>query len=64
MKRRDVLGLLAVTGALVTLPGSDEAYRGHTAAALLETGGEMHRGLWQVFTLSGSKQTVFPAVRK
>ncbi|WP_225101885.1 transcriptional regulator [Streptomyces sp. CoH27] len=64
MKRRDVLGLLAVTGALVTLPGSDEAPRGHTAATLLETGEELHRSLWQVFTLSDSKQTVFPAVCK
>ncbi|MEW2085497.1 transcriptional regulator [Streptomyces sp. NPDC005283] len=58
------MGLLAVTGALVTLPGSDEASRGHTAAALLETGEELHRSLWQVFTLSDSTQTVFPAVRK
>ncbi|MEV6184245.1 hypothetical protein AB0M07_45925, partial [Streptomyces sp. NPDC052015] len=64
MKRRDVLGLLAVTGALVTLPGSDEAPRGHTVAALLETGEELHRSLWQVFTLSDSKPTVFPAVHK
>lgn len=64
MKRRDVLGLLAVTGALVTLPGSDEAPRGHTVAALLETGEELHRSLWQVFSLSDSKPTVFPAVRK
>lgn len=64
MKRRDVLGLLAVTGALVTLPGSDEAPRGLTAAALLETGEDLHRSLWQVFTLSDSKPTVFPAVRK
>ncbi|MEJ8634679.1 MULTISPECIES: transcriptional regulator [Streptomyces] len=64
MKRRDVLGLLAVTGALVTLPGSDEAPRGHAAAALLETGVELHRSLWQVFTLSNSKPTVFPPVRK
>ncbi|MER6912541.1 helix-turn-helix domain-containing protein [Streptomyces sp. NPDC000594] len=61
MKRRNVLGLLAVTGALVTLPGSDEAPRGPTAA-LLETGEDPHRGLWQVFTLSDSKRTVFPAV--
>lgn len=64
MKRRDVLGLLAVTSALVTLPGSDEAPRGRTVAALLETGEELHRSLWQVFTLSDSKPTVFPAVRK
>ncbi|MFC8710075.1 helix-turn-helix domain-containing protein [Streptomyces sp. NPDC057197] len=63
MKRRDVLGLLAVTGALVTLPGSDEAAQGHAAAALLETGEELHSSLWQVFTLSDSKQAVFPAVR-
>ncbi|MCX4822700.1 helix-turn-helix domain-containing protein [Streptomyces sp. NBC_01142] len=64
MKRRDVLGLLAVTGALVTLPGSDEAPRGHTAAALLVTGEELHRSLWQVFTLSDSKRAAFPAVRR
>ncbi|MET9427012.1 transcriptional regulator [Streptomyces sp. NPDC003036] len=64
MKRRDVLGLLAVTGALVTLPGSDEASRGHAATALVETGEDLHRSLWQVYTLSDSKQTVLPAVRK
>ncbi|MGW2261391.1 transcriptional regulator [Streptomyces sp. NPDC001780] len=32
--------------------------------ALLETGEELHRSLWQFFTLSDSKQTVLPAVRK
>ncbi|UUN26789.1 helix-turn-helix transcriptional regulator [Streptomyces sp. FIT100] len=64
MKRRDVLGLLAITGALVTLTGSDGVPRGHTATALLETGEDLHRSLWQVFTLSDSKQTAFQAVRK
>ncbi|MFD7469631.1 helix-turn-helix transcriptional regulator [Streptomyces tendae] len=41
MKRREVLGLLAV-----------------------KNGEGVQRGLWQVFTLSDSKQAVFPAVRR
>ncbi len=64
MKRRDVLGLLAVTSALVTLPGPDDASRGHTAAALLEAGDDLRRSLWRVYSLSDSKQSVLPAVRK
>ncbi|MET9354769.1 helix-turn-helix domain-containing protein [Streptomyces sp. NPDC006617] len=64
MKRREVLGLLAVTGALVALPGSDDSPRERTDAGLLENGEGVHRGLWQVFTLSESKQAVFPAVRR
>ncbi|EHN79142.1 hypothetical protein ADL35_13870 [Streptomyces sp. NRRL WC-3753] len=64
MRRREVLGLLAVTGALVALPGSDDSPRGRTDAGLLVSGEEVHRSLWQVFTLSDSKQTVFPAVRR
>ncbi|MFC9754951.1 transcriptional regulator, partial [Streptomyces sp. NPDC056921] len=63
MKRREVLGLLAVTGALVTLPGSDGISRGRMASALLEAGDGLHRSLWQVYALSDSKQAVFPAVR-
>ncbi|MEU1229069.1 transcriptional regulator [Streptomyces sp. NPDC005828] len=63
MKRRDVLGLLAVTGALVALPDSDEAPRGRATVELLETGDDLHRNLWQIYALSDSKQAVFPAVR-
>ncbi|MBX9425569.1 helix-turn-helix transcriptional regulator [Streptomyces lateritius] len=64
MKRREVLGLLAVTGALVALPDTGEAAaRGRTASMLLESGEALHRSLWQVYTLSDSKQVVFPAVR-
>ncbi|GAA2420775.1 hypothetical protein GCM10010433_20580 [Streptomyces pulveraceus] len=64
MKRREVLGLLAVTGALVTLPGSDGlSSRGRTASVLLEAGDDLHRSLWQVYAFSDSKQAVFPAVR-
>ncbi|MEU3536571.1 helix-turn-helix transcriptional regulator [Streptomyces murinus] len=63
MKRREVLGLLAVTGALVALPDSGEASRGRAASTLLETGDALHRSLWQVYALSDSKQVVFPAVR-
>ncbi|MGW4884733.1 helix-turn-helix transcriptional regulator [Streptomyces murinus] len=63
MKRREVLGLLAVTGALVALPDSGETSRGRAASTLLETGDALHRSLWQVYALSDSKQVVFPAVR-
>nr|WP_053913982.1 helix-turn-helix transcriptional regulator [Streptomyces sp. TP-A0875] len=64
MKRREVLSLLAVTGTLVTLPGSEKAPRDSTVGAILETGEELHRSLWRVFALADSKQTVFPAVRE
>ncbi len=63
MKRREVLGLLAVTGALVALPDPDDVTRGYAASALSVTGDALHRSLWQLFTLSDSKQVVFPAVR-
>ncbi|RRQ89600.1 helix-turn-helix transcriptional regulator [Streptomyces griseofuscus] len=63
MKRREVLGLLAVTGALVALPDSGESSRGRAASRLLEMGDALHRSLWQVYALSDSKQVVFPAVR-
>lgn len=63
MKRREVLGLLAVTGALVTPPGSDGISGGRTASVLLKEGDDLHRSLWQVYALSDSKQAVFPAVR-
>ncbi|MFE3861076.1 helix-turn-helix domain-containing protein [Streptomyces goshikiensis] len=65
MKRRDVLGLLAVTGALVTLPGLDAeaAVRAETASALAETGPELNRALWRTFSLAESKQDVYPLVR-
>ncbi|MFJ9429511.1 helix-turn-helix domain-containing protein [Streptomyces sp. NPDC101490] len=63
MKRREVLGLLAVTGVLIALPAPDGVARGRTAPALLETGEALHRSLWQVYALSDSKQSAFPAVR-
>ncbi|MFJ3902221.1 helix-turn-helix transcriptional regulator [Streptomyces sp. NPDC090025] len=63
MKRREVLGLLAVTGALIALPDPGEAARGRVVPSLLETGDALHRSLWQVYALSDAKQVVFPAVR-
>ncbi|MEV7781938.1 helix-turn-helix transcriptional regulator [Kitasatospora sp. NPDC088351] len=64
MKRRDVLSLLAVTGALIALPGSDKpSSRPGTAASLAETGPELNTCLWKVFGLSDSKQAVYPMVR-
>ncbi|MCZ0979446.1 hypothetical protein O1L60_11075 [Streptomyces diastatochromogenes] len=59
MKRREVLGLLAVTGALVALPDPGEAARGRAVSTLLETGDALHRSLWQVYALSDSRQVVF-----
>ncbi|MET7621592.1 transcriptional regulator [Streptomyces sp. NPDC005408] len=66
MKRRDVLGLLAITGALITLPGDDVEpnVRGRMAASLLERGPELNRQLWSVFSLSDSKQAVYPPVQQ
>jgi tetratricopeptide (TPR) repeat protein len=63
MKRRDVLGLLAVTGTLIALPESGEATRGRVASALLESGDALHRSLWRAYALSDAKRVVFPAVR-
>ncbi|MFK0238843.1 helix-turn-helix transcriptional regulator [Streptomyces vinaceus] len=65
MKRRDVLGLLAVTGALISMPGlnAEAAVRRDTSAALSETGPELNRALWRTFALSDSKQDVYPLVR-
>ncbi|MEU6230112.1 transcriptional regulator [Streptomyces sp. NPDC047042] len=63
MRRRDVLALLAVTGAQIALPGADLSPLGCTAAVAAESGGELHRSLWQVYALSDSKRAVFPAVR-
>ncbi len=64
MKRRDVLGLLAVTGALIALPGSEvPESRPGVAASLLEMGPELNSHLWKVFGLSDSKQAVYPMVR-
>ncbi|MET8542951.1 helix-turn-helix transcriptional regulator [Kitasatospora sp. NPDC004799] len=64
MKRRDVLSLLATTGALMALPGSDKpSPRSGVAASLTETGPELNSHLWKVFSLSDSKQAVYPIVR-
>ncbi|MEV7119904.1 helix-turn-helix transcriptional regulator [Kitasatospora griseola] len=59
MKRRDILGLLAVTGALVALPRSAAGPASPTAGAA-ET---LNSHIWQVFSLSESKQAVDPLVR-
>ncbi|MFJ8443804.1 helix-turn-helix transcriptional regulator [Kitasatospora griseola] len=64
MKRRDVLSLLAVTGALIALPGPDNSVSpAGVAASLAETGSELNAHLWKVFGLSDSKQAVYPLVR-
>ncbi|MGW4384850.1 transcriptional regulator [Kitasatospora sp. NPDC004531] len=64
MKRRDVLSLLAVTGALISLPAVDGiAPKSGTATSLAETGPELNAALWRTFSLSGSKQVVYPLVR-
>ncbi|MFJ7277904.1 helix-turn-helix transcriptional regulator [Kitasatospora sp. NPDC098663] len=64
MKRRDVLSLLAVTGALISLPSADKpSPRSSLAASLTETGPDLNSHLWKVFSLSDSKQVVYPMVR-
>ncbi|WP_031066967.1 helix-turn-helix domain-containing protein [Streptomyces sp. NRRL WC-3742] len=64
MKRRDVLSLLAVTGALIALPGTGSpSTRCGVAVGLAETGPELNSHLWRVFGLSDSKQAVYPMVR-
>ncbi|MFI9787256.1 helix-turn-helix transcriptional regulator [Kitasatospora sp. NPDC051984] len=64
MKRRDVLSLLATTGALVTLPGiGNSPHRCGVAEGLAETGPELNSNLWRVFSLTDSKKAVYPMVR-
>ncbi|WP_241844299.1 transcriptional regulator [Kitasatospora sp. CB01950] len=64
MKRRDVLSLLAVTGALISLPEIDKTpSRNGVAASLVETGPELNATLWRTFSLSESKQVVYPMIR-
>ncbi|MFE1318785.1 transcriptional regulator [Kitasatospora phosalacinea] len=65
MKRRDVLSLLAVTGALMSLPEIGDPSPGSGAAAsLAETGSELNTSLWRAFSQSESKQAVYPLVRQ
>ncbi|MEV0537045.1 helix-turn-helix transcriptional regulator [Kitasatospora sp. NPDC050463] len=64
MKRRDVLSLLAVTGALIAMPHPDTpSTRRAPAGSLVETGPELNAHLWKVFSLSDSKQAALPVVR-
>ncbi|MFJ1755954.1 transcriptional regulator [Kitasatospora sp. NPDC088134] len=64
MKRRDVLSLLAVTGALISLPEIvNSPPRNGVSATLSESGPELNKALWKTFSLSDSKQAVYPLIR-
>lgn len=64
MKRRDVLSLLAVTGALIALPDAERpSSRSGVATSLTEVGPELNTHLWKLFGLSDSKQAVHPMVK-
>ncbi|MGW7446470.1 transcriptional regulator [Kitasatospora sp. NPDC054795] len=64
MKRRDVLSLLATTGALIALPSAERpSPRSGTATSLTEAGPEVNAHLWKLFGLSDSKQAVYPMVK-
>ncbi|MGW3078210.1 MULTISPECIES: transcriptional regulator [unclassified Kitasatospora] len=64
MKRRDVLSLLAMTGALIALPSAETpSSRSGVAASLTEVGPELNSHLWKLFGLSDSKLAVYPMVR-
>ncbi|WP_370216762.1 hypothetical protein [Kitasatospora sp. GAS1066B] len=64
MKRRDALGLLTITGALIVLPRSSvEPSASHTE--LDSTAAEtLNSHLWKTFSLADSKQTVYPLVHR
>ncbi|MGW2249919.1 helix-turn-helix domain-containing protein [Kitasatospora sp. NPDC001660] len=61
MKRRDFLGLLTITGALVAMPPPDAGAA--TRRASVGGTGALNSHLWQIFGWSESKQAVYPLVR-
>ncbi|MFJ9517529.1 helix-turn-helix transcriptional regulator [Kitasatospora sp. NPDC101801] len=63
MKRRDVLGLLAITGALITLPRAEAAAGTSSTQPPAGPAEAMNSHLWLLFALSASKQSVYPLVR-
>ncbi|MFI1362076.1 helix-turn-helix transcriptional regulator [Streptomyces griseochromogenes] len=64
MRRRDLLGLLAATGALITLPEPlASASARQESATVFETGEAMIEHLWQVYGLTDDKSTVYPVIR-
>ncbi|MFI9331151.1 transcriptional regulator [Kitasatospora sp. NPDC052868] len=62
MKRRDVLSLLALTGALVALPRADVTLESSLSDPTAEQTGTLGSPLWQVFALATAKQAVYPLV--
>jgi tetratricopeptide (TPR) repeat protein len=70
VNRRELLRLLTVTGALVTLPDldldrTDAAVRaGRTDACAAEEYAQLNSHLWRVFALAPSKREVLPVVRR
>lgn len=64
MRRRDLLGLLAATSALVALSEAPtSAPTGRGSAAVPGTGEDVIQQLWRVYGLTGDKHTLYPIVR-
>lgn len=64
MNRRDFLSLLTTTGAFIAIPQLDlhQDLTGRTAVTA-DTAGALNSHMWQVFSLSESKQAVYPLVQ-
>ncbi|MFJ3217684.1 helix-turn-helix domain-containing protein [Kitasatospora sp. NPDC086801] len=63
MKRRDALGLMAATGALITLPCDEGAAVPPASDLLHGYTGLVNADLWRIFSASRNKQEVYPLVR-
>ncbi|MEU9047955.1 MULTISPECIES: helix-turn-helix transcriptional regulator [unclassified Kitasatospora] len=63
MKRREALGLIAATGALITLPCGESTAAPLTSAMSNDSTISANAHLWQIFSESRTKQEVYPLVR-
>ncbi|MEU3410176.1 helix-turn-helix domain-containing protein [Streptomyces sp. NPDC006658] len=65
MRRRDLLGLLTATSALLALPDSPaSASPGRTSAVVPEAEEAVIGHLWRVYGLADDKHTLYPVVRR
>ncbi|MFD8750762.1 helix-turn-helix domain-containing protein [Kitasatospora sp. NPDC059577] len=63
MKRREALGLIAATGALITLPCGEGTASAPSPAAFRDSATPVNAHLWQIFSASRTKQDIYPLVR-
>ncbi|MBD0692326.1 helix-turn-helix domain-containing protein [Streptomyces sp. CBMA123] len=63
MKRREVLGLLAATGALITLASGESTTASAASVPSPDADDLVNAHLWRVFSASRNKQAIYPLVR-